>query len=355
MIPVKINEVRLSSRFLRLQQGLADEVDSRSVCLYRQLAADRINISFLHLDFLRSPRQVTCLVAPEAVTRLEQSPEKDQNGGKETEPGRAAGLVSLFPHRFHPAVIGAVFCALAQENAGWHCMATSGSMVTLAVDLSRQDRIAKAICRFVDLPPGKERLCPGEDYDVVARSLKSAPETVAQYVEFRIKTYGLQVKTGLTLLSAYIPTDELGSWGRSLIDITKRGVRFSYASAAVGGDGKKIKLDLVIDPAGEKSINPDIVRHLPEGGGLSRLEITENAEMICFHGPHFGDRYGIADKTLSRLGHFHVPVWLAGCVGATVTVVVPPDMGAAAEEALSDVFSTPPRDRGNGKHGNRHE
>ncbi len=354
MTPVKINEVRLSSRFLRLQQDLADDVDSQSVCLYRQLAADRINISFLHLDFLRTPRQVTCLVAPEAVTRLEQSPEMNPSGAAETEPGRAAGLVSLFPHRFHPAVIGAIFCALEQENAGWHCMATSGSMVTLAVDLSRQERIAKAICRFVDLPAGKERLCPGEDYDFVARSLKSAPETVAQYVEFRIKTYGIQVKTGLTLLSAYIPADELGSWGRFLIDVTEMGFRFSYASAAVGDD-RKIKLDLVIEPDGVKGNHPDISRHLPEGGGMSRPEITENAEMICFHGPHFGDRYGIADKTLSRLGHFHVPVWLAGCVGATVTVVVPPDMGAAAEEALSDVFSTPQRDKGNGKHENRNE
>ncbi len=353
MTPVKINEVRLSSRFLRLQQDLADDVDSQSVCLYRQLAADRINISFLHLDFLRSPRQVTCLVAPEAVTRLEQSPEKDHTGDAETEPGRAAGLVSMFPHRFHPAVIGAVFCALEQENAGWHCMATSGSMLTLAVDLSRQERIAKAICRFVDLPAGKKRLCPGEDYDFVARSLKSAPETVAQYVESRIKTYGIQVKTGLTLCSAYIPPDELGSWGRAMIDITDRGFRFSYASAAVGED-KEIRLDLVIDPNGGKTDDPDITKHLP-GGGASRLKIIDNAEMICFHGPHFGDRYGIADKTLSRLGHFQIPVWLAGCVGATVTVVVPPDRGAAAEEALSDVFSIPQRDRDNGKQGNRHE
>lgn len=354
MTPVKINEVRLSSRFLRLQQDLADDVESQSLCLYRQLADDRINISFLHLDFLRSSRQVTCLVAPEAVTRLEQSPEKDHARGTETEPGRAAGLVSLFPHRFHPSVIGAVFCALEQEKAGWHCMATSGSMVTLAVDLSRQERIAKAICRFVDLPAGRERRCPGEDYDVVARSLKSAPETVAQYVEFRIKTYGIQVKTGLTLLSAYIPVDEMGLWGQSLMAATERGFRFSYASAAVGGD-RKIKLDLVIEPGGGKSRHPDIARHLPEGAGLSRFEITENAEMICFHGPHFGDRYGIADKTLSRLGHFHVPVWLAGCVGATVTVVVPPDMGAAAKDALSDVFSIPQRDKDNGKPEKRHE
>jgi hypothetical protein len=330
MIFTRVNEIRLSGRFLRLQQDLADESAPQSVHLYRRLAADRVNIAFLQLDFLCSPRRITCLVAPEASSRLDAAPCA----------GLTAGLISVFPHRYHPAVIGAILRAFSHENTGWHGMATSGSMLTLSTDFLQMKPMAKAVSRTVDLPAGHKLRSPGQDYDFVAKSLKTAPETVAQYVESRIKTYGIQVKTGLTICSATIQQDALESWGLSMDEMTGRGYRFAYASAAIG-QNREIRLNLVMNPNEDGVYDAGIRTHLPPNDAFSQLEFFENAEMICFHGPHFGDRYGIADKALSRLGFPEIPVWLAGCVGSTVSIVVPPAMGAAAAEALSDVFSTP--------------
>ncbi len=330
---IRINELRLSGRFLRLQQTLADLSAPQPVYLYRRLAAERINITFLHLDFLGSPRQVTCLVAPETLTCLGEGLTGSW-GGSKPDPPSGAGLVSVFPHHCKPELIGAIFCALDQAGCRWHCMATSGSLLALVADFINQERIAKAICRYVDLPEEKAWFCDGQSYDAVARTLKSAPETVAQYVESRIKTYGIQVKTGLTLCTGYLGPAALGSWGRAMAG---SGFHFAYAAAAVAGQNG-IKIDLVLDLGAQHM-------DVPETPALSRLENRRNVEMISFYGPHFGDRYGIADNALGCLERSGIPVWMAGCVGATVTLIVPPDMGAKATEALSDIFYTPFRDR----------
>ncbi len=356
---IRLNDIRVSGRLRRLQQGLAEASDPQPVYLYRQLAADRINIAFLYLDFLRSPGQITCLVAPETQTRLTGGDAKEGIEGHERD--GAVGLISLFPHRFHPSVMGAVFCALNRDGAGgnskgpgWHCMATSGSMLTLVTDFSRREQIVKAICRYADLPADRAHTCAGEAYDAIAKSLKNAPETVARYQENRIQTYGIQVTSGLTVCSAYIRPDALGSWGRTMIDLSNRGARFAYAAAAVDKN-QAVGVHLVLDPKTPKNDDLYILAHMAAGGEGFRVEVRENAEMISFHGPHFGDRYGIADKALGRLGDSHIPVWMAGCVGATVSVVLPPDTGAAAAEALLDIFITPQTNQEKQQHGGRHE
>ena len=330
---VRINELRLSGRFLVLEQAVADPSAPKPVYLYQRLAAERINVAFLHLDFLASPRQITCLVAPETFTCLGEVPGGNR-GAQEPDLPSGAGLISAFPHHCKPALIGAIFCALDEAGCCWHCMATSGSLLAIVADFSSQKQIAEAICRYVDLPEDKAWHCAGQAYDAIARSLKTAPETVAQYVETRIKTYGIQVKTGLTICTGYVGPAALGSWGRAMAG---SGFHFAYAAAAVTAQNG-IKIDLVLDL---KAQHTDV----PATSALCRLENRRNGEMISFHGPHFGDRYGIADKALGCLGRSGVPVWMAGCVGATVSLVVPPDMGAKGAEALSDIFYTPLRDR----------
>lgn len=267
-----------------------------------------------------------------------------RNSGEEAASPSGAGLVSAFPHRFQPGLIGAVLCALDQQESRWHCLATSGSILALVADYSSGKRIAEAICRYVDLPEERAMNCPGQDYDDIARSLKIAPETVARYEESRIRTYGIQLKTGLTICSRYLRPAEISSWGRLMMDMEGGSFCFVYASAAVTAE-KGIRMDLVLDLNKQKTGVPEAPMHMPDASVLSRLETRINAEMLSFHGPHFGDRYGIADKALGCLERSGVPVWMAGCVGATVSLIVPPDMGARGAEALSEIFYTPLRDR----------
>lgn len=56
--------------------------------------------------------------------------------------------------------------------------------------------------------------------------------------------------------------------------------------------------------------------------------------MLYFHGPHFGDRYGIFNAAAACLENEGLELLLAGCTGASVTLVLPMGQGTAAVSAL---------------------
>ncbi|MCF8036942.1 MAG: hypothetical protein K9K62_08735 [Desulfobacteraceae bacterium] len=328
-----MNGIRVSGRLIRLQQVFADHRDARLVPLYRMLAADRMNISFLYLNYLAPARRISCLVEPETLTRLDDG-SIPGTGGKPD--AAAAGLVSVFPHRFNPAAIGTLFRVLSRLDFQWHCMASSGSMLTIVTDYAAQKQAAHAIARAVDLPESHGPLCPGQEHDPIARSLKTAPETVARYVESKIRTYGIDVYTGLTLCSLQMRADALGQWSDA---VSEKGCRFLHASAAPIGEDR-VGLDVLLDAGDPESRVFDVAAFF-DSNLDNTVTVRENAELIRFHGPHFGDRYGIADKALGRIAEAGVPVWLAGCVGATVSIVLPSNAAKKATKALSAAFEMP--------------
>lgn len=333
----RMNGLRLSGRHIRLHQKFPDHRNLRQVPIYRVLAADRINISFLLADCLGSVKQIICLVEPEMLTRLdEELTIKDGMSGNQ-DLSASACLVSVFPHRYNPASVGITLQALTRNDVGWHMMATSGSMLSFGIDYVYRKKAADVISHSIGLPASHGPICPGQGYDPIARSLKTAPETVARYVESRIGTYGIRVKKGLVLCTLRMSPDALGKWACA---IAEKGFIFHYASAVCGNDPKDVFLAMVLD---RKNDCPEdnMESCLPEFGGSGSIELYENVHMISFHGPHFGDRYGIADKALSGLSGAGISVLLAGCVGATVSIVLPSGTSEIAIETLTEKFDFP--------------
>jgi hypothetical protein len=81
-------------------------------------------------------------------------------------------------------------------------------------------------------------------------------------------------------------------------------------------------------------------RYQDNGPGLD-LRMESPVEMIFFYGPHFGDRYGIADTALGILREKGLPIIAAGCTGASVYIILPENCAAKARDVLSDSFDTP--------------
>lgn len=336
--PVRMNGLRVSDRLIRLEQVFDGQTDPRQAPFYQKLAADRINISFLCADYLGSAKLICCLVEPEILTRAGNDSTSSQSIPIHPD-GSAAAEVSVFPHRFNPAAVGAILQALSCEAVPWHYMASSGSMLSFVIDYASREKAVDAIAKHIDLPEFHGPLCPGADYDPIARSLKIAPETVARYVESKIRTYGISVQTGLTLCRLRMPADVLKQWSGAVAD---KAFRFCYASAVHSGGNDCVTLEILLEPPETRQgRRADIMSCLPVQDPDGRVELRENAQMITFHGPHFGDRYGIADKALGGLESAGVEVWLSGCVGATVSIVIPPGTEETAKKALSEVFEIP--------------
>ncbi|MFP4650139.1 MAG: hypothetical protein ACLFML_04315 [Desulfobacterales bacterium] len=330
-----MNGLKKSGRLISVNQEFADESDPGLVPVYRMLAADRVNIAFLYANYLNPEKRITCLVEQESLIRP---------GSGITGPGRmpansdkeaSSGLVSVFPHRFSPAAAGSVVRTLSGNDISWNCMASSGSMLSFVCGHELVDRAAGAIAAQLGVPDYRG---PGLEHDPIARSLRTSPETVARYVEPRIRTYGIESRTGLSLLRLVMDPDAIGKWA---LQAAENGLKFCYASAENNHGGTGVMLDMVVDTENMQGRGKDILFRFSEKGSHGPVETVENAGMISFYGPHFGDRYGIADKALGGLSRAGIPVWLAGCVGATVSMVMPHDAVENAEKALSEAFESP--------------
>ncbi|RJQ64516.1 MAG: hypothetical protein C4530_01970 [Desulfobacteraceae bacterium] len=61
----------------------------------------------------------------------------------------------------------------------------------------------------------------------------------------------------------------------------------------------------------------------------------------CFQGPHFGDRYGIAQAVFQTLKDPSIPVLASEFSQSAVILALPGGAAEAAKERLSEVFQVP--------------
>jgi aspartokinase len=157
-------------------------------------------------------------------------------------------------------------------------------------------------------------------------------ETIAVYWEPRIKTYGFQRLTDLALIEFSYPFHEIKSLGEILSqdELQNMKPRFMIAQESDGEvsfifclpveEGKDFHKSL------EKNLRPITHRYIYPVG------------IIFFHGPHFGDRYGIADATFSTLSNADIEVIASGCSSSSVFLVLVQDDIDKAEEVLGETF-----------------
>jgi aspartokinase len=157
-------------------------------------------------------------------------------------------------------------------------------------------------------------------------------ETIAVYWEPRIKTYGFQRITDLALIE----------FSYALSDIKSLGEIFSK------NDLKTLRPKFILSQVTNHEISFIFCFPLKESKGLrTSLEKTSSptsyrymhpVSIVFFHGPHFGDRYGIADATFSTLSKAGIKILASGCSLASVFLVLAQHDIDKAEEALAETF-----------------
>ena len=163
-------------------------------------------------------------------------------------------------------------------------------------------------------------------------------ETIAVYWENRAKTYGLQVERELSLFRISTTPRELAGLGSVLFDDAS-GIRFSWVLVQASSP-QLLKICLLLSREWAPSLQVLVERSRENNIHLD-LQTTSPVELVYFHGPHFGDRYGIADTALGTLRRKGLPILAAGCTGASVYIVVPEQHSVKIKRILSDVFDSP--------------
>jgi hypothetical protein len=164
-------------------------------------------------------------------------------------------------------------------------------------------------------------------------------ETIAVYWEPIIKTYGFMEKTGLTLVRFSCPNDRMADWGLRIQDWARAGDEFVLVAGS-NLNGETLQFNFLFEGPGVARYQAVLDRWTAEEPSLS-LQVHRPVELIYFHGPHYGDRYGIAHAALNALAGRGVPVLTMACTGASVYLVLPEGMTGPAREGLGRAFQTP--------------
>lgn len=166
-------------------------------------------------------------------------------------------------------------------------------------------------------------------------------ETVAVYWEDRIKTYGFSEVTGLALIHWNASPEAISGLGFCLQDMGESGMGMLLVLGQ-GLAGRPTEFGLLV----ERRWEDQTVQRLRDILGEAASESVCSRSPAClihFYGPHFGDRYGIADAALRTLMECGVPILAIACSASSIYLVLTEDCMAKAREALLAAFLRPER------------
>lgn len=131
----------------------------------------------------------------------------------------------------------------------------------------------------------------------------------------------------------------MARWGRWLLELAALDIDFILILAKYSNH-KELRLYVLL----EKPLADNVLSYIGKRMSLvpeKDFTLTSPVELISFQGPHFGDRYGIADSAFKALDSQGIPILLAACSGAAVYIVLPEKNMHKAKASLTKVFTVP--------------
>ena len=164
-------------------------------------------------------------------------------------------------------------------------------------------------------------------------------ETIAVYWEENIRTYGIQVEKNLILARTDILPGQLAELGQQITELGQGETHFRLILAHPY-EPEVLSITMVFRDIFRERLLEFGARQAVKN--LSRSFIIDfPVEMLYFHGPHFGDRYGIADMAGHALRKNDIRYIAMGCSAASVHLIFPENLADKARKALASVFQIP--------------
>ncbi|MGA9176263.1 MAG: hypothetical protein WBZ05_03380 [Desulfobacterales bacterium] len=164
-------------------------------------------------------------------------------------------------------------------------------------------------------------------------------ETFAVYWEPKPKTYGFKEVIDLSLLNIEIKPEKMSQWGLMLMELANLDFDFHLILAKYSTH-QKFRLYILLEKPWADHVLSYIGRKI-DLDSEKDFHLTYPVELISFQGPHFGDRYGIADTAFKALDGQGVPILITVCSGAVVYIVLPEKKLKEARPLLLEAFEVP--------------
>ena len=164
-------------------------------------------------------------------------------------------------------------------------------------------------------------------------------ETIAVYWEPKPKTYGFRDVADLSLLSIAVKPEKMAQWGRWFLELADLDIDFHLILAKYSNH-QELRLYILLKKIWADEMLSYIGKRIDLESGKN-FKLTSPVELISFQGPHFGDRYGIADSAFKALDGQGIPMLIAACSGAAVYIVLPEKKLHEARALLAETFRIP--------------
>jgi aspartokinase len=249
-------------------------------------------------------------------------------------------LLAVYPHNKLPGNIAAFIKSLAESKSKIFGLASSLSALSVVLEGRRQVTVLDHLFenfQFKSFASPREFLAAQEFPEEYVR------KAVATYQERVVKVYYVLPQSDLDLWALSVPTTailgdianvldhfaDLGLTIPFLIGIPRLGTEdllfaFSTAHAAEAGDQGS-------------TIRRLLQERIP---GIRPMRLTPVAG-IFLHGPHFGDRYGIAHSLVEGLDRARVTILGLSCTVSSISVIIRQQELAPALLVLSKRFEGP--------------
>lgn len=169
--------------------------------------------------------------------------------------------------------------------------------------------------------------------------MERALETIAVYWEPIIRVYGFEVIPDTSLIQVNLPVEQADYWGKQVEALQKTGTTFIMAVLQMI-DTTTVSICLLLrsDSADECLAR---IENADTDQNKTSIKFERSVDVIFFHGPHFQDRYGIADAAFRVLGKHNISLLAAGCTGTSIYLVTTAGAGATARNLLAEAFVVP--------------
>ena len=159
------------------------------------------------------------------------------------------------------------------------------------------------------------------------------------YKEERVKIYGITKKTGLTLVIIGFPASRIEQWGQLIVLIENHVERFELVTYHAT-DKTMTELHMVFDQKKIDLLN-DVLKKWVGTNQQAEFRLKQPVDILYLHGPHFQDRFGIADIAFNALLRNGIEILVSGCAGTSMYLVTPANQGQDVKKILTETFLIP--------------
>lgn len=242
--------------------------------------------------------------------------------------------ISIFPHDQKPGVTASLIGALADNGMKPNAVGSSPSAMTVIVSSadfrSAMERIFETFTFHAFDSFQSWQAAYGDQEETLLKNVRSP------FHEDIITIYDFNYRTDMDLWGVKLPVTELGNFSANLSTLNQFKIRMPFFISISLPDDDHIYFSSLFE-----TVHHDIVKQtLP--GNLSELDLycVGPATVFLLHGPHFGDRYGIANTLVKALQRTGIPVLALSCAISSISLVVRAGDSDQTIHALGSVFQT---------------